>query len=319
MLSHAIRWSANKARIQSDVLAPTSTVRETLTFAANLRLAENVPEEIKRERVFEVMTQLGLMDVADTRVGDGERRGISGGEARRVSIGIELIAAPEILILDEPTSVSQSCPLGGVILTLTTVGLHQGLDSVSAAKVISVLKGLTCNPNSPTTIIATIHQPSSALYQIFDTVLLLASGRQLYFGPGGAEPSRHFATLGLTCPEGYNTADHLLEIASNPPPNLVTGKISPIQRPSDSSDSAAKLVMSREEPSHSYTDGRSLEKGKATRNEESYEVPVMSKTEDSSYPPSHVESTSRTTARCATTFLTQLIVLSGREWRNLKR
>lgn len=91
---------------QSDVLAPTSTVREALTFAANLRLAENVPEEVKRERVYEVMSQLGLMDVADTRIGDGERRGISGGEARRVSIGIELIAAPEILILDEPTSVS---------------------------------------------------------------------------------------------------------------------------------------------------------------------------------------------------------------------
>lgn len=91
---------------QSDILAPTSTVRETLLFAAHLRLPENIPDAVKQARALEVMQQLGLSDVADTRVGDVARRGISGGEMRRVSIGLELIAAPDVLILDEPTSVS---------------------------------------------------------------------------------------------------------------------------------------------------------------------------------------------------------------------
>lgn len=80
------------------------TVREALLFAARLRLPESVPESDKIARVFEVMGQLGLADLADTRIGrtNGEGRGVSGGEMRRISIGLELIGRPEILILDEP-------------------------------------------------------------------------------------------------------------------------------------------------------------------------------------------------------------------------
>lgn len=84
-------------------------MRETLLFAARLRLPDSIPESMKAERVFEVIQQLGLVDVADVRIGDGEKRGVSGGERRRVSIGVELVAAPDVLILDEPTSVSLGC------------------------------------------------------------------------------------------------------------------------------------------------------------------------------------------------------------------
>ncbi len=91
---------------QSDVLSPTSTVLETLVFAARLRLPENVPDTIKQERAQTVLQQLGLTEIAHSRIGNGERRGISGGEMRRVSIGVELVAAPDVLIADEPTSVS---------------------------------------------------------------------------------------------------------------------------------------------------------------------------------------------------------------------
>jgi ABC-type multidrug transport system ATPase subunit len=91
---------------QEDVLNATSTVRETILFAARLRLPESIPDRMKQERAFEVIKDLGLMDVADVRIGDGVKRGISGGERRRVSIGVELVASPDILVLDEPTSVS---------------------------------------------------------------------------------------------------------------------------------------------------------------------------------------------------------------------
>jgi ABC-type multidrug transport system ATPase subunit len=73
-----------------------------------LRLPESISDQAKQELVFQVMKDLGLVDVADVKIGDGLKRGISGGERRRVSIGVELVAAPDVLILDEPTSASLS-------------------------------------------------------------------------------------------------------------------------------------------------------------------------------------------------------------------
>lgn len=89
---------------QQDVLPPTLTVSEALLFAARLRLPESVPDVDKVALVCDVMEKLGIDSLRDIRIGDVGKRGISGGEMRRVSIGLELVALPDILILDEPTS-----------------------------------------------------------------------------------------------------------------------------------------------------------------------------------------------------------------------
>ena len=80
------------------------TVRETVMFAAKLRLPQTTPEKEKHERVAELLELLGLSHIADSIIGKERKRGISGGERKRVSIGVELITSPEVLFLDEPTS-----------------------------------------------------------------------------------------------------------------------------------------------------------------------------------------------------------------------
>lgn len=110
-------------------------------LAARLRLPEYIVEDEKRRRVEGTMERLGIASIANSRIGGGNvkgGRGISGGERRRVSIGMELVAEPDIIILDEPTS---------------------GLDSVSAAKVTQVLHSIAHDPVNPRPVIASIHQP----------------------------------------------------------------------------------------------------------------------------------------------------------------
>jgi ABC-type multidrug transport system ATPase subunit len=238
------------------VLSPFLTVRESLLFAARLRLPEHISDAEKRVRVADVLEQLGLAHVADRRVGAG----LSGGEARRLTIGLELVGAPAVLVLDEATS---------------------GLDAVSAARVVQVLRAIAHDPERPTAVLVSIHQPSSRLYQLFDSVTLLAQGRTLYSGPGGAAPAEFFAARGQTCPEGYNVADWLLELASD----VSSGRDDSWSSPDDK-------------------DAHELEDGKGT--------PSHSGRKD-------VQSARPFSAQCQTSFLTQYQVLAGREWKVLRR
>jgi ABC-type multidrug transport system ATPase subunit len=287
---------------QSDVLNPTSTVLETFMFAAQLRLPENVPRHVKEERARTVLDQLGLAHIADTRVGSGEHRGISGGEMRRVSIGIELVANPDILILDEPTS---------------------GLDSVSAARIVKLLKSLTTDPENRTTIVASIHQPSSALYHAFSQVILLANGRQLYFGPAGATPAEFFAAQGRPCPPGYNIADHLLEVASDNDGGLRCGSDACLPASSSSRDSLP--TTSEKELDHGIVNANGIDTGNgypltlprdASRNRR---VSVGKEVDLAAMSAQEQKSSRWPKNNCATTFLTQFEVLAGREWKMLKR
>ena len=89
---------------QVDMLTEILTVRENLTFSANVRLPRNISREAKIASVDQVIKQLGLEKCAMSRVGTENRRGISGGERRRTNIGMELIISPTVLFLDEPTT-----------------------------------------------------------------------------------------------------------------------------------------------------------------------------------------------------------------------
>jgi len=107
--------------MQQDVLLPSLTVRETLQFAADLRLSTIKTMSERRGMVEDVIRELGLSACADTRIGDDAHKGCSGGEKRRTSIGVQLLADQPVLILDEPTT---------------------GLDAASALHVVETLKAL---------------------------------------------------------------------------------------------------------------------------------------------------------------------------------
>lgn len=142
---------------QKDMLFPLLTVEETLLFSAKLRL--KLPPSELSSRVKSLMQELGLDHVASTRVGNDVIRGISGGERRRVSIGVDVIHDPKVLILDEPTS---------------------GLDSTSALQIIEMLKNMA--ETRGRTIILSIHQPGFRIVKLFSSILLLANGTVLHHG-----------------------------------------------------------------------------------------------------------------------------------------
>jgi ABC-type multidrug transport system ATPase subunit len=89
---------------QEDTLMRTLTVYETVLYSALLRLPREMSNQAKEYRVMETLSELGIMGIKDSRIGDSGHRGISGGEKRRVSIACELVTSPSILFLDEPTS-----------------------------------------------------------------------------------------------------------------------------------------------------------------------------------------------------------------------
>ncbi|XP_038687282.1 ABC transporter G family member 11-like [Tripterygium wilfordii] len=170
---------------QDDNLIGTLTVRETISYSARLRLPDKMSWSEKRALVESTIIEMGLQDCADTVIGNWHLRGISGGEKRRVSIALEILIRPRLLFLDEPTS---------------------GLDSASAFFVTETLRGLARDGR---TVIASIHQPSSEVFELFDRLYLLSGGKTVYFGQA-AEAYEFFAQAGFPCPALRNPSDHFL-------------------------------------------------------------------------------------------------------------
>ncbi|XP_074572659.1 ABC transporter G family member 22-like isoform X2 [Curcuma longa] len=174
---------------QDDVIFAHLTVRETLTYAALLRLPKTMTRQQKEERAMNVITELGLQRCQDTLIGGSFTRGVSGGERKRVCIGNEILVNPSLLFLDEPTS---------------------GLDSTTALRIVRVLTEIA---ESGKTVVTTIHQPSSRLFHSFDKLILLGKGSLLYFGRASKAMS-YFSSIGFSPLIAMSPAEFIVDLAN---------------------------------------------------------------------------------------------------------
>ncbi|KAI6173797.1 ATP-binding cassette sub-family G member 2 [Aphelenchoides besseyi] len=159
---------------QNDLFIGTMTVKEHLTFMVDLRMARNYTKRQREKRVI-------------TRIGWPHRlKGISGGERKRLAFASEILTSPPILFCDEPTS---------------------GLDAFLALNVIEVLRNLAKQKGM--TIVITIHQPSSQVFELFDKICLLVDGRNAFSG-STEQAIRHWKKLGEPLPQQFNPGDHFI-------------------------------------------------------------------------------------------------------------
>jgi ABC-type multidrug transport system ATPase subunit/ABC-type multidrug transport system permease subunit len=184
------------------------TVQETLYFAAQLRLPQYMAETAKEERIQDILRILGLHHIANSVGGNEERRGISGGQKKRLSIGVEIIHLPEMIFLDEPTT---------------------GLDSAIAYEVMFAVRQIA---NQNRTVLCTIHQPSTYTFELFDKVMLLGAGQMFYFGKRESIVN-YFTQSVYRFPHksGSNPADYIIAISCQAIPSGIDGneRISPDQ------------------------------------------------------------------------------------------
>ena len=170
---------------QEDALHSFFTVHETMSFAAELKLDRYLSRRAKQKIIDEVLNSLDLIMTKETLCGN-----LSGGQRKRFSIALELIDNPLVIFLDEPTS---------------------GLDIVATMQCLRVLQNLA---RKNRTVVCTIHQPSTAIFEMFDHVYLIAEGRSVYQG----DPMKivsFFDSIGFTCPKYHNPADYVMEVISN--------------------------------------------------------------------------------------------------------
>eukprot|EP01138_Halocafeteria_seosinensis_P005229 gb/GECG01005346.1/.p1 GENE.gb/GECG01005346.1/~~gb/GECG01005346.1/.p1 ORF type:complete len:461 (+),score=48.24 gb/GECG01005346.1/:1-1383(+) len=172
---------------QEDNHLPYLTVYESLLYAAELRLDPSSPRE---EYIEKVLTMVELQSLRDKFVGDPNEssRALSASERKRLSIGVELVSNPSILLLDEPTT---------------------GLNFRDATKVMNVVQHIAATGR---TVICTVHQPSEEIFWMFDEAAILQTGGlQVYFGEV-SEAVKYFQDLGVDGPEAdINPADWLLD------------------------------------------------------------------------------------------------------------
>ncbi|CBI16347.3 unnamed protein product, partial [Vitis vinifera] len=173
---------------QDDIVHGNLTVQENLWFSARCRLSAGLPKQEKVLVVERVIESLGLQPVRDSLVGTVEKRGISGGQRKRVNVGLEMVMEPSLLILDEPTS---------------------GLDSSSSQL---LLRALRREALEGVNVCMVVHQPSYTLFRMFDDLILLAKGGLTVYHGSVKKVEEYFAELGIKVPDRVNPPDHFIDI-----------------------------------------------------------------------------------------------------------
>lgn len=172
---------------QDDIVLPELTVYENIIHSARIRLPRTWTITEIKNHVEAVIDCLELSHVRDSLVGSVGKPVISGGQRKRVSIGMELAAAPMAIFLDEPTS---------------------GLDATAASSIMRTLKAIA---RLGISVIVIIHQPRTEIFDLFDNLILLGNGQTIYEGP---QPGvqQYFEGLGFRFPEHSNHADVITDI-----------------------------------------------------------------------------------------------------------
>ena len=182
--------------VQDDCLMGTLSVRENIYFSACLRLKNSFSRKEKKAKVQKVIEKLGLLEVADTKIGTEFTRGVSGGERKRTHIAMELVISPSVLFLDEPTT---------------------GLDAFTAVNLMKILKKIG---DEGKIIIMAIHQPRYAIFNLFDSITLLSHGRAVYQGTT-RQAVEYFSSQGHECPARENPADFFLDLIADDEQNYL--------------------------------------------------------------------------------------------------
>ena len=221
---------------QDDSLQVTSTPREAIRFSAKLRLPRSTTDRDLDRLTRRMIQELGLEHCADTMVGGALIKGISGGERKRTSVGVELVTKPALVFLDGECmhlfSLVASVVLDHIVLihiyfivTYTLTPLPSlppspisteptsGLDSFSAIQLVKSLKKVA---NAGSSVLFTIHQPASEIFNSFDHLILLNKGRVMYEGEVCDVPT-FFADRGQPVPRLYNPSDWIMSVAQRVP------------------------------------------------------------------------------------------------------
>ncbi|XP_075237816.1 uncharacterized protein LOC142334036 [Lycorma delicatula] len=189
---------------QEDLFIGTLTVLEHLNLMARLKLDRRVPRSRREEIINDLVNELNLNKCINTRIGgsgvDKSKLLLSGGERKRLAFATECLTNPKLLFCDEPTT---------------------GLDSSSAHNLIKMLQKMTVMQGK--TVLCTIHQPSSELFELFHQIILVADGRIAFIGPTHTA-LEFFKSQGYECPVSYNPAEFLISTLAAYPGSENTSK-----------------------------------------------------------------------------------------------
>jgi ABC-type multidrug transport system ATPase subunit len=183
---------------QDDSFFSMLTARETIELAAFLQLPGHQRKKERKHTVNTILESLGLKAHQHRRIGERvtggtstSKGGLSGGERRRLSVGVELVTAPKVFLADEATT---------------------GLDSTQAEKVVALMQRTARERNIP--CIATLHQPRASIWRLLDMVILVSPGGRMCYIGARDEAVPYFSNLGYQCPPETNPAEFLIDLVS---------------------------------------------------------------------------------------------------------